>query len=140
MIIVVGYIPTPEGHAALDAAVAEAKRHDATLHVINASRGDAPVDERFASDDDWAAVHQMLTDSGVSFEVEQTLHSEDPAEQVLHTAHDLGADLIVIGLRRRSPVGKLVLGSAAQKILLEAECAVFTVKATHTGKRHFWSR
>ena len=82
----------------------------------------------------------MLSDSGVEFEVLQTLHAEDPAEQVLHTAHELGAGLIVIGLRRRSPVGKLILGSAAQRILLEAECAVVAVKADTERSRHFWSR
>lgn len=139
MIIVVGYIPTPEGHAALEAAVAEGKRHNGKLLVLNASRGDAPVDQRFSSSEDWEAVHQQLVDSGVEFEVLQTLHSEEPADQVLNAAREHEADLIVIGLRRRTPVGKLILGSAAQRILLDAECPVFAVKADHDRSRHFWS-
>ncbi len=139
MIIVVGYIPTPEGRAALDAAVAEGRRHGATLLVLNASRGDAPVDQRFSSDEDWDAVHQTLVDSGVTFEVLQTLEAHGAADQVLHVAAERKADLIVIGLRRRTPVGKLILGSAAQRILLEAECPVFAVKADHDRTRHFWS-
>ncbi|MBC7307670.1 MAG: universal stress protein, partial [Dietzia sp.] len=44
-------------------------------------------------------------------------------------AHELGADMIVIGLRRRSPTGKLLFGSNAQRILLEANCPVLAVKA-----------
>jgi nucleotide-binding universal stress UspA family protein len=44
-------------------------------------------------------------------------------------ANDEGIDLIVIGVRRRSPVGKLVLGSNAQDILLRADCPVLAVKA-----------
>jgi len=43
-------------------------------------------------------------------------------------ANETDADLIVIGLRRRTPVGKLILGSNAQRILLDAPCAVLAVK------------
>ena len=43
-----------------------------------------------------------------------------------------GADLLVIGLRRRSRVGKLVLGSVSQELLLGSSTAVLAVKATET--------
>ncbi len=54
-----------------------------------------------------------------------------PAEDLVRAASDFEADLIVIGLRRRSAVGKLLLGSNAQEILLEAKCPVLTVKAKY---------
>ena len=53
------------------------------------------------------------------------------AESLLATAVAHSADLIVIGLHRRSPVGQLVTGSTAQQILPDAPCPVLTVKATH---------
>jgi len=53
----------------------------------------------------------------------------EPAEDIIAVAQEVSADFIVIGLRRRSPVGKLILGSNAQRILLEAPCPVLAVKA-----------
>ena len=53
----------------------------------------------------------------------------EPAEDLISIAERVAAELIVIGLRRRSPVGKLILGSNAQRILLDAHCPVLAVKA-----------
>lgn len=50
------------------------------------------------------------------------------ADAVLQAAGEHEAELIVIGIRRRSPVGKALLGSAAQDILLAADCPVLGVK------------
>jgi nucleotide-binding universal stress UspA family protein len=48
---------------------------------------------------------------------------------LVNVAEEVGADFLVIGLRRRTPVGKLILGSDAQRILLDATCPVLAVKA-----------
>ena len=66
---------------------------------------------------------------GVDMEVRQLVRGNEPAEDLISVADETGADLIVIGLRRRTPVGKLILGSNAQRILLDAPCAVLAVKA-----------
>ncbi|MDX6248874.1 MAG: hypothetical protein QOF10_2234 [Kribbellaceae bacterium] len=128
MAIVVGYVPTPEGHAALDSAIEEAQRRGQRLVVVNSSRGESLVDPRFASDAEWESVDQRLADSGVEHELTQLVESRDAAEQILKLANELNAELIVIGLRRRTPVGKLIMGSQAQTILLQAECPVLAVK------------
>ncbi|GAB3063320.1 universal stress protein [Intrasporangium mesophilum] len=129
MPIVVGYVPSPTGRAALSSAIGEARRRSARLVVLNASRGDALVDRRHSSADDWDAVRGELEGSGVEFEVTQQVEAKDPAEQLLEVARNTNAELIVIGLRRRTPVGKLIMGSQAQTILLEADCPVLAVKA-----------
>jgi nucleotide-binding universal stress UspA family protein len=66
----------------------------------------------------------------VSFTLRQTVRGFEPAEDLVAVAEEHGADLLVIGLRRRSPVGKLILGSQAQRVLLDAPCAVLAVKAS----------
>jgi nucleotide-binding universal stress UspA family protein len=129
MAIVVGFVPRPEGHAALDRAIEEAKLRGARLVVLNVSRGDALVDSRFASSSDWEAVKAKLEASGVEHEVAQTVEASDPADQLLRVAEETNAELIVIGLRRRTPVGKLIMGSAAQTLLLDADAPVLAVKA-----------
>ena len=129
MTIVVGYVPKPEGRVALRAALVEADRRGEPLHVLNTSRGDAALDPGFASDDDLAEVRRQLETSGVDFEIEHRVSGHDGAEDVTAAAERLGASLVVIGLRRRSPTGKLIFGSTAQRILLDAPCRVLAVKA-----------
>ncbi|HVD29417.1 MAG TPA: universal stress protein, partial [Mycobacteriales bacterium] len=65
---------------------------------------------------------------GVELEVRQTPHSGEIADEVLRVAQETDASVIVIGLRKRSPVGKLLMGSSAQRILLDADRPVLAVK------------
>jgi nucleotide-binding universal stress UspA family protein len=128
--VVVGYVPKPEGEAALTAAISEAKLRSSTLVVVNSHRGGDSFDaEKSAkSDAEMEAVKQKLEDSGVDFEIRQLVRGFEPAEDLIGLAESTDAELIVIGLRRRTPVGKLILGSNAQRILLDARCPVLAVK------------
>lgn len=129
MTIVVGYIPTPQGEAALTAAIEEARAHDESILVINMSRDDKLVDAHRAADDDLARLDHELAESGVPHEVRRLEHGTDSAEQILATLEAEGARMLVIGIRNRTPVGKLLLGSTAQRLLLDATCPVLAVKA-----------
>ena len=131
MTIVVGYVPTPEGEAALTAAITEAQLRQEPVHVVNTSRGDALVDNRFASEEGLEAVRERLSAAGVVFEIEQEMRGREASEEIVDIADRLKANLIVIGLRRRTPTGKLITGSQAQRILLDAHCPVLAVKATY---------
>lgn len=129
--IVVGYVAKPEGAAALTAAIAEAKLRGAKLVVANSSRGGTSFDADAAASTDasMSEVESMLVSSGVEHEVRQLVRGFEPSEDLIALAETNEAELIVIGLRRRSPVGKLILGSNAQRILLDAPCPVLAVKA-----------
>jgi nucleotide-binding universal stress UspA family protein len=116
-VIVVGYSARPEGRAALKRALSEARLREAALVVLDTS-----------ADADAPGLVDQLTASGVSYEI-RTTDVHDSAEELIRTAETTDADFIVIGLRRRSPVGKLLLGSNAQRVLLDAACPVLAVKA-----------
>ncbi|MFG1625918.1 universal stress protein [Kribbella sp. NPDC049227] len=129
MKILVGYVPTAEGEAALTAAAAEAKLRDASVLLLNTSRGDAYIDARYANADELATAEARLTELGVEVSVQQAVSSGDVAGELLKAAGAEDVGLIVLGLRRRSPVGKLILGSTAQRVLLESPVPVLAVKA-----------
>lgn len=131
MTIVVGYVPTPEGEAALAAAITEATRRGEPLHVVNTARGDALDDPRYASEDRLDAVRAQLDQAGVQYEIKQYVRGQEASEEIVDAADRLQASLIVIGLRRRTPTGKLITGSQAQRILLDANVPVLAVKAAH---------
>jgi nucleotide-binding universal stress UspA family protein len=129
--IVVGFVPKPEGRAALRRATEEAQLRDAKLVVVNSHRGGRSYDsdESAASETALAEVREQLETTGVPYEVRQLVRGLDPAEDMIAVAEQVKAEFIVIGLRRRSPAGKLILGSNAQRILLDAPCPVLAVKA-----------
>ena len=129
--IVVGYVPKAEGRAALRRAAEEARLRGAHLVVINSARGgrDFDADEAIRSDAELEAVRSQLAEVGVDAEVRQLVRGLDAAEDLIAVAKETSADFIVIGLRRRTPVGKLILGSNAQRILLDAPCPVLAVKS-----------
>jgi len=127
MSIVVGYLATPEGRAALDAAVDEARRRSTRVVVVVSARPDEPTDQRAAVEAALAQVDADLSGEGIQHEV-RLLDGGDVADDLIATAEEVGAHLVVIGLRRRSPVGKLILGANAQRVLFDAPCPVLTVK------------
>ena len=114
----------------MERAIDEAGRRSAQLVVVNASRGDAFTDVGFASVQELELVKSRLKGSGVPFELRQEVRGREPGDEVVTAAEETGADLVVIGMRRRSAVGKFVLGSTARYILFEAPCPVLAVKAS----------
>jgi nucleotide-binding universal stress UspA family protein len=128
--VVVGYVAKPEGEAAVEQGIAEARLRGVNLIVVNSQRGGRGYDDdaSLRTEQDLTALEAKLKESGVDHEVRHLVRGFEPAEDLISIAEASGADLIVIGLRRRTPVGKLILGSNAQRILLDAPCPVLAVK------------
>ncbi|WP_413336716.1 universal stress protein [Brevibacterium sp. GP-SGM9] len=131
MTIVVGYVPTPQGEAALDRAIIEAGRDGGQkLVVVNASKSDPLEGDRAIADRRRIGqIESRLRSSVAEYELRQPLRGQDPADEIVDTAEAFGASLIVIGLRKRSSVGKMIFGSTAQGVLMNASCPVLSVKA-----------
>jgi nucleotide-binding universal stress UspA family protein len=129
--VVVGFVPTSEGEAAVAAAIEQARLTGGRVVIVRSYKDesgeahDRALDLRLS----WQAAHDSLVASGIAFEVREIEGSAAPAGDLLATAADVDATLIVIGLRRRSPVGKLLMGSNAQDVLLRADCPVLAVKS-----------
>ncbi|MCA0180673.1 MAG: universal stress protein [Actinobacteria bacterium] len=125
MVIVVAYTPDSSGEAALAYGIAEAKRRDAKIVVVNATRGDALVDPRFAGESAVGTVDSEL--ASMDHEITQPI-GPDVSDLIISEVERTGAGYLVVGLRHRTPVGKLIMGSVSQRLLLDSPVPVFAVR------------
>jgi nucleotide-binding universal stress UspA family protein len=165
MPVLVGFVPTPEGRAAVRQAVRECNLRGTRLIVVNSEPSlgipDAAVAEGSsdgsatgsteaegtagsvglrAADEPGSVgeVRAICADLGMrepDLEIRWIRDAYEPADDVLAVAEETDAELIVIGLRKRSGVGKLFLGSSAQRILLDSSCPVLAVKVDQRASR-----
>ncbi len=132
MTVAVAHQVSATARLALTHAVQEAKYRStdlAVLHVVNSAL-DADREEAYrigVSDEIERAVGP---DSDVSWKLHLQTVSGDFGDAIVELTDKLRPDLLVLGARRRSPVGKALLGSIAQTIILEASVPVLVVKTT----------
>lgn len=127
MTVLIAHAATDSAEKVLKTGLHYARSLGVPAHVLNVLTGEAPLEERGASPDNLTELRAQVEAAGVAAEVEQ-LRDPDPAGAIVARATELGAVLVVIGVRRRSPVGKLFLGSVSQKVILDAEIPVLAVK------------
>ncbi len=139
MSVFVAYVQSPEGRRAVEAGAEEARVRELPLHVATVLAHDVGESPTRARGDMESAkalsthletLADRLRSQGLQVSTE-LLHGQlgEETKQLLDAMHRVGATLAVVGLRRRSPVGKLVLGSVSRDLLLEAEVPVLAVKA-----------
>ena len=128
MTIVVGYVPTPEGEAALIRAGEEARMREEKLVVVSSTRGESGVGPTYPQTSALSRLVADIKGEGVDGEVQHKERARDAADEILAAADAAGASLVVVGLKKRSAVGKLMLGSTAQTVMLGAKCSVLGVR------------
>ena len=106
-------------------AIAAARRENAAVQavVFATDTTTAPSTSSLA---ECTKLGAALAEAGLEYAVHRA--GPDPAEQILGLADEHNAAVIVMSTKRRSPVVKLLLGSSAQQVILEAECPVLLVK------------
>ncbi len=130
MKIVVGYDMTDPSEKALAKAVEYARALNATLVLIASLVGGTKenVEEINAFEKGLRLAHQKATHSGVTCEKHLLMRGNQYGEDIVDYAREANADLVVIGIKKRSKVGKLMFGSTAQYVILSCECPVLAVK------------
>ncbi|AZG47236.1 universal stress protein [Gordonia insulae] len=124
MSVVLSYLPTPEGRGALAFGFAEARMRGSELVVV--ADGESAATPEFLVDLENA--RSTAEADGVDYRVAENDPALSHADQLIDASYDEAVELLVIGLKRRSPVGKLLTGSAMQRVLLDAQCPVAAIK------------
>ena len=130
MSVIVGYLSSERGRKALEVGIQEAKLRNTDLVVVHSlvGAGKSDDEEVIQSDRDLNALDEMLSAQGIPFSLHNYVRGNEPAQDIIQAAEELGGELIVIGLRQRTSAGKFLLGSNAHDILMDAPCPVLTVK------------
>jgi nucleotide-binding universal stress UspA family protein len=129
MTILVAYLPRPEGRAALDKGIEIATRRQERLVVVNASPGGKEDESVLVDGYEAERVEERLSQLPIQAEFKQFVRGRSTLDELTELVDELNVSVLVIGLRKRSAVGKLILGSMAQEILMTIPCPILAVKA-----------
>ncbi|KJS31781.1 MAG: hypothetical protein VR64_09555 [Desulfatitalea sp. BRH_c12] len=129
MKIMVGYDGSEMAHRALLVAQKRAKSMQAELHIFTAAGAgklDSPQNNRLQ---EGLKDSEMLCKAcNIACKLEMSNQELSVAEDIVRYASANQMDEIVIGLRRRSQLGKLLFGSTSRQVILDATCPVLCIK------------
>ncbi len=128
MKILVGYHGSNESKRALDVAREHAKAFNAKVYIVHSKVTDLPQKGHEKDKETLEKVKSSLEKENISCETFLTIMNTLPGEHLVNFAEKNEIDEIIVGVRMRSKVGKLILGSTAQYVILKGPCPVATVK------------
>jgi nucleotide-binding universal stress UspA family protein len=128
--IVVGYDGSNSSKEALKLAKTHARAFGAEVHVVSSLTGGPEVElqEIQNVEHDLEYTKSLFDEDKIPCETHLLIRGLTPGEDLVQFAHENSASEIIIGIKRRSKVGKLLFGSNAQYVILKASCPVVTVK------------
>ena len=130
MTVAVAHKVAATGRLALEHGVREARLRGsdlAVIHVVDSIDADSAEAYRLGISDDIERAVGPHPD--LRWKLHLRTAASDPAVSVLQLVQEIAPEILVIGARKRSPVGKALLGSVAQTLILEATVPVLVVKA-----------
>ena len=131
MKILVGYDGSDSAKKALELAKQHARAFNAeTIYVINCLEGDpqTQIKNLEESEQHIAFARVFLNEEGIHCETKMSTENIGPGEEIVDFADQNGVNEIIIGVVKTSKVGKLLFGSTAQYVILNASCPVVTVR------------
>ncbi|RID99274.1 universal stress protein [Simplicispira hankyongi] len=129
MTILVAYVSRPEGRAALDKAIELSKERQERMLIVNAGPGGQQEDASLVPAFEVEQIEEQIAAQGIQGEFKQFVRGKNAVEEINDLVETGDISILIIGLRKRTAVGKLILGSVAQEILMTVPCPVLCVKA-----------
>jgi nucleotide-binding universal stress UspA family protein len=130
MKLLVGYDGSTSGKEALKLARKHALAFKAAVDVVTSmTRGTEDQQQDIEDAErglEWART--MFTDKGIDCKTHLLIRGMSPGEDLIEFAKENKCDAIFVGVKRRSKVGKLLMGSTAQFVILQAPCPVVCIK------------
>jgi nucleotide-binding universal stress UspA family protein len=130
MNILVGYDRFNSGNDALELAKDHAMALDAKVHVVTSMVGanNNQYDELQRAELGLKYAKALLEEDNIKCETHLLVRGFSPGEDLVQYAKDNSINQMIVGVRRSSKVGKLLMGSTAQHVILNAPCSVVTIK------------
>jgi len=130
MKIMVCYNGSDASKEALELASKHARAFNGTIYVVSSLVGDSQEQLKSLekAEQDLAYARVFLGDNNLACETKLLTGGLSAGEGLVNFARDNDIDEIIIGVVKKSKVGKLIFGSTAQYVILEASCPVLTVK------------
>jgi nucleotide-binding universal stress UspA family protein len=117
--------------AAIQLAQDHAAKWEAEIAVVWAISRDKPLTQKrvqVIEEELEGHLAQLFENCDIAYKVDLLINSTTAGEQIVDFARQIEADLVVLGLRKRSMTGKVIFGSNSQYIIMNAPCPVLTIR------------